>query len=72
MEKLFSQLAIKCLKHGLRFEYIPASNGVEIMSGNYLFIGRVWLDDQDPVKELNWLNTIVDNHIEGMNYGKSV
>lgn len=67
MEKQFKELAYKCFMHDLRFEYIPASNGIVIMDGEYQkVISSGWIDVHYHTAEkvLKMMNKEVDAHIE--------
>lgn len=63
MEQSIKDLAWKCVQNNLRFEYIPTSTGLIVSDRHYNRIASIWLDDEQPEKELSWLQHEVDRHI---------
>lgn len=57
------QLLDKCIENGIRFEYIPSAPSLIVAFGDEV-LASIWLDGEDVLKKINWMNHKVDEFIE--------
>lgn len=57
------QLLDKCIESGIRFEYIPSAPSLIVTFGDEV-LASIWLDGEDVLKKINWMNHKVDEFIE--------
>lgn len=60
VKKKLTHVIYTCIENELVIDYVPASNGLMIMSRDYKVIASMWVDSDDQLKELDRIyNSIV-------------
>ena len=63
IEEKFKAVAWKCLQNNLRFEYIPTAPSIMVTNQQHDLIASIWMDDDNPSRELDYLNYKIDEYL---------